>query len=873
MDSIITLGQKNTLAEYMILFGADNRPPMLDKDLYDSWKSRMELYMQNREHGRMILESVEHGPLIWPTVEENGVIRTKKYAELSAAEKIQVDCDIKATNIILQGLLADIYSLVNHHRVAKDLWEIVQLLMQGTSLTKQERECKLYDAFDKFTHIKGESLHTYYLRFTQLINDMNIYKMKMEQFQVNTKFLNSLPPEWSKFVTDVKLVKDLHTSNFDQLHAYLEQHELHANEVRIMRERNQDPLAFVANQQMTPPHFNTYQYSYNNPQLQPQFSPSQYGSIQPNQHYSSHYPSQTQFNHSSIPPSHTFQSQMNHQTSYVPQVTYQSPPAPTQLMTESPFVDSGFDVPVFSPGDDPIACLNKAMAFLTAVASSRFPSTNNQLRTSSNPRNQATIQDGRVTVQQVQGRQGQNYSGTTYKGNATSSRGNTTSGQAKVVKCYNCQGEGHMARQCTQPKRPRNAAWYKEKAMLAEAQEAGQILDEEQLAFLADPGIPAGQAQTIIPHNAAYGFEIAVSDVREEIRSLRQRLVRQTREINGNDGDNGNDSNGDGENGNGEMEMVEMEIQTRLKRCLSKMETVFHISNFPKKSQVKYATCTLLNSALTWWNSHKRTIGTKATFDMSWRELMKLMTKVYCPRNEIQKMESELWNLTVKNNNLAAYTQRFQELTMMCTKMVLEEEDRVEKFFGGLPDNIQRNLKGYAMKNAENKRRLEVNQRDNRGQQPPFKRPNVGGQNVARAYTAGNNEKKPYNGLRLSVISVTISTTSTQRGQVVNQRVVTCFECGRQGYYRGDCPKSKDQNRGNKAGNKNGVGEARGKAYVLGGGDTNPNSNVVKGTFLLNNHYAFILFDSGADRSFVSTTFSTLLDITPDTLDISYDAN
>ncbi|GJV72150.1 hypothetical protein Tco_1492145 [Tanacetum coccineum] len=105
MDSIILIGLKNTLAEYMILSGADNRPPMLYKDLYDSWKSRMELYMQNREHGRMILESVEHGPLIWPTVEENGVIRTKKYAELSAAEKIQADCDMKATNIILQVYL------------------------------------------------------------------------------------------------------------------------------------------------------------------------------------------------------------------------------------------------------------------------------------------------------------------------------------------------------------------------------------------------------------------------------------------------------------------------------------------------------------------------------------------------------------------------------------------------------------------------------------------------------------------------------------------------------------------------------------------------------------------------------------------------
>ncbi|GKC58875.1 hypothetical protein Tco_1086473, partial [Tanacetum coccineum] len=109
--------------------------------------------------------------------------------------KIQSDCDLKETNIIIQGLPSEVFSLVNHHRVSKDLWERVQLLMQGTSLTKQERECKLYDAFDKFAHIKGESLHQYYLRVTQMINDMNIYKMKLEQFQVNAKFLNSLPPE------------------------------------------------------------------------------------------------------------------------------------------------------------------------------------------------------------------------------------------------------------------------------------------------------------------------------------------------------------------------------------------------------------------------------------------------------------------------------------------------------------------------------------------------------------------------------------------------------------------------------------------------------------------------------------------------------
>ncbi|GJS92231.1 retrovirus-related pol polyprotein from transposon TNT 1-94 [Tanacetum coccineum] len=266
-----------------------------------------------------------------------------------------------------------------------------------------------------------------------------------------------------------------------KLHAYLEQHELYANEVRIMCERNQDPLPYVENQQMTPPHFNPYQSSYNNPQLQQQFSPSQYGSIQHNQHYSSTYPLQPQFYHSPIPPLHTYQSQMNHQTLYVPQeipqVAYQSPPSPTQPMI-STILSIWFCCScVFLPGEDQFACLNKTMAFLTDVASSSATSS---------------------------GETRAKYSGTTYKGNASSSRGNTTSGHARVVKCYNCQGEGHMDRQCTQPKRPRNAAWYKEKAMLAEAQEAGQILDEEQLAFLVDPRVLASQAQIIIPHNVAF---------------------------------------------------------------------------------------------------------------------------------------------------------------------------------------------------------------------------------------------------------------------------------------------------------------------------------------------------------------------------------
>ncbi|GJT16056.1 putative reverse transcriptase domain-containing protein [Tanacetum coccineum] len=193
---------------------------------------------------------------------------------------------------------------------------------------------------------------------------------------------------------------------------------------------------------------------------------------------------------------------------------------------------------------------------------------------------------------------------------------------------------------------------------------------------------------------------------------------------NGNGGNEGNGNRGNGENGNmgnghrnrnhgmnyGGFMLVARECTFQdflkckphnfsrtegvvgLTRWFEKMETVFNISNYPPKYQVKYATCTLQDSALTWWNSHKRTIGVEAAYAMNRAGLMKLMTKVYCPRNEIQKMETKLWNLTVKGNDLTPYTQRFQELILLCTRMVPDEVDRVERFIGGLPDNIQGNV-------------------------------------------------------------------------------------------------------------------------------------------------------------------------------------
>ncbi|GJZ09613.1 hypothetical protein Tco_0543896 [Tanacetum coccineum] len=225
-----------TLAKHIIVAGAENRPPMLEKSLYDSWAICICLFIKGKKSGRMMLDLIDEDNL-----------------------------------------------------------------------------------FDKFTSVQGETLYEYYWRFSQLINDMHTIGITMQQVQVNTKFLNALPPEWSKFITDVKLAKILYTTNYDQLYAYL---------------------------------------------------------------------------------------------------------------TEFPQLDFGLTVPTFQQGENLIECINKVMTFLSVVAS-RFPPSNNQLRTSFNPRNQVTIQDGRVIVQQVQGRQTQSFAGTRNKGIATTSRGNYATGQAK----------------------------------------------------------------------------------------------------------------------------------------------------------------------------------------------------------------------------------------------------------------------------------------------------------------------------------------------------------------------------------------------------------------------------------------------------------
>ncbi|GJS97173.1 retrovirus-related pol polyprotein from transposon TNT 1-94 [Tanacetum coccineum] len=358
-----------TLAEHIIVARAENRPSMLEKSMYDSWASRIRLFIKGKKDGRMMLDSIDND-----------------------------DCDVQATNIILHGLPPDMYALVNYQEAAKDIWDRVKLLMKGLELSYQERECRLYNLFDKFAY------------------DDNV--ASSSQYQV----LNALLPKWSKFITDVKLAKSLYTTNYDQLYAHVSQHEQNANEVRIIRERYLDPLALVANSQ-----------TLYNPSQSPQHSGS------------SMYTPPQQFTPVYAAPIH----HQHHHTPVNPQ---------KQLIYSQPFISS----------------------LVTQQSQAEFPQLDYGLAVS--------------TFKQSTQNDFQSYK----LGNHSRWKSHSSTSSRKI----NSEVHDETVHSAKEAKK---FCVVQREVNVSRSTRSCQILDEEQLAFIADPRIAEVQvSQQIIPRNSSF---------------------------------------------------------------------------------------------------------------------------------------------------------------------------------------------------------------------------------------------------------------------------------------------------------------------------------------------------------------------------------
>ncbi|GJV86178.1 reverse transcriptase domain-containing protein [Tanacetum coccineum] len=226
------------------------------------------------------------------------------------------------------------------------------------------------------------------------------------------------------------------------------------------------------------------------------------------------------------------------------------------------------------------------------------------------------------------------------------------------------------------------------------------------------------------------------------------------------------------------------------------------------------------------------TVGHDVTYAVTWTDLKNKLTDKYCLRGEVKKLEAELWNLKIKR-----YVGGLPD--MIHGSVVASKPKTMQEAIEIATELMDKKIHTFAERQTENKRKQD----DNQQQQQQNKR-----QNTGRAYTAGSGEKKPYRGSK---------PLCSKYNYYHDGQKPTCYECGAQGHFKRDCPKLKNNNRGNQGGN----GNAPAKVYAVGRAGTNPDSNVITGMFLLNNRYASVLFDTGANRSFVSTAFSSQIDI------------
>ncbi|XP_071713522.1 uncharacterized protein [Rutidosis leptorrhynchoides] len=302
-----------------------------------------------------------------------------------------------------------------------------------------------------------------------------------------------------------------------------------------------------------------------------------------------------------------------------------------------------------------------------------------------------------------------------------------------------------------------------------------------------------------------------------------------------------------------------------LMRWFERLESVFRISNYANTDRVKFTTCTLQDGALTWWNNYAQPAGLDVSYAIPWEEFKQVMISEYCPRNKIQKLEMELWNLKIQGNDITRYTKRFLELALLCPELVTTEAKKIERYVWGLSKEIQEAIADT--KTQGGKRKWNENQGNSSHQK---KQDTTKFENASAK--KNYNGKKPYCNRcykhhygactivcdRCKKVRHMSKDCRVNLAQPTGNKPKTCYGCGEVGHMKNQCPNAMKD------------GNAKGRVFNISAKGAREDLDLVTGTFLLNNCIAYVLFDSGADRSFISKDFSTVINIPPTALDTKY---
>ncbi|GJW64832.1 hypothetical protein Tco_0116716 [Tanacetum coccineum] len=429
--------------------GSENRPPMLKKDNYVPWLSRLLCYAKSRPNVKLIYNFIINGPYVRRMIPEPGdaaraVLVPETFHEqtgdqLTEAEIKQMEADDQAIQTILLGLPKDVYDVVDSCETSEEIWLRVQQMMKGSDIGIQDKKTKLFNEWEMFTSTDGELIESYYHRFSKLMNDFKRNKHFPEKIASNLKFLNKLQPKWSRHVTIIHQTKDLHTADYTQLYDFLKYNQNEVDDLRAERlEKTQDPLALMANS--------------NNP-----------------------------FNylvfHTDLPSSSTYIQQPPPNNNYNPQLS---------------FNQNYMQQPMPNPEDilDPTTAMNMELVLMAKAFKLNYSTpTNNNQRISSNPQNRQIAQSGMSLgqdnqmqmnpgVQNVGNQNGlivisgianQNRNGNVV---AAQAEGNANGNNGNQIRCYNYRGLGHLVRNCIVRPWRRDTAYLQTQLLIAQKEVA-----------------------------------------------------------------------------------------------------------------------------------------------------------------------------------------------------------------------------------------------------------------------------------------------------------------------------------------------------------------------------------------------------------------